>query len=72
MKILIAYLAVAIAASCPDSHCRRKHRDRARRADTTPAMKQRVAGMTAATQVTVWGAGLSFLATSPTPVSVVD
>ncbi len=33
-------------------------------------MKQRVAGMTAPTQVTVWGQDYLFLATSATPVSV--
>jgi len=33
-------------------------------------MKQRVAGMTAPTQVVVWGQDYLFLATSPTPVTV--
>ncbi len=69
MKILIAYLGVAIAAFA-QTPTPAESIETARKGPDTPAMKQRVAGMTAATQVTVWGQDYLFLATSPTPVSV--
>ncbi len=69
MKILIAWLGVAIAvfAQTPTPS---ESIEAARKGPETAAMKQRVAGMTAATQVTVWGQDYLFLATSATPVSV--
>src|ERR1700723_1795333 len=69
MKILIAYFGVAIAvfAQTPPPA---KSIEVARKGPETAAIKQRVAGMTAATQVTVWGQDYLFLATSATPVSV--
>jgi len=69
MKILIACLVVAttIFAQTPTPS---ESIEAARKGPDTVAMKQRVAGMTAATQVTVWGQDYLFLATSATPVSV--
>ena len=69
MKILIAFFGVAIAvfAQTPTAA---ESIETARKGPETAAMKQRVAGMTAATQVTVWGQDYLFLATSATPVSV--
>src|SRR5271154_3054153 len=69
MKILVAYLALAFAifAQTPTPA---ESVEAARKGPETTAMKQRVAGMTAPTQVTVWGQDYLFLATSATPVSV--
>ena len=69
MKILVAYLAVAIAifAQTPTPA---ESIEAARKGPETTAMKQRVAGMTAPTQVSVWGQDYLFLATSASPVSV--
>jgi enterochelin esterase family protein len=69
MKILIAWLgfAIAVFAQTPTAS---ESIETARKGPDTAAMKQRVAGMTAATQVTVWGQDYLFLATSATPVSV--
>src|SRR5579863_6751491 len=69
MKLLITWFATALAifAQTPTPS---ESIDAARKGPDTPAMKQRVAGMTAATQVTVWGQDYLFLATSATPVSV--
>ena len=69
MKILIAWLgfATAVFAQTPTAA---ESIETARKGPETAAMKQRVAGMTAATQVTVWGQDYLFLATSATPVSV--
>src|SRR5580658_5643247 len=69
MKILVAYFGVAIAifAQTPTPA---ESIEAARKGAETTAMKQRVAGITAPTQVTVWGQDYLFLATSATPVSV--
>src|ERR1700692_335601 len=69
MKILVAYIGVASAifAQTPSPA---ESIETARKGPETTAMKQRVAGMTAPTQVTVWGQDYLFLATSATPVSV--
>jgi enterochelin esterase family protein len=69
MKILIACLAVAIPviAQTPTPA---ESIEAARRGPETTAMKQRVAGLTAPTQVIVWGQDYLFLATSASPVSV--
>jgi hypothetical protein len=69
MKILIAWLGLTIAvfAQTPTPA---ESIEAARKGPETAQMKQRVAGMTAPTQVTVWGQDYLFLATSATPVSV--
>ena len=69
MKLLIAHLAAATAifAQTPPAA---QSIETARKGPDSPAMKQRVAGMTAPTQVTVWGQDYLFLATSPSQVSV--
>src|SRR5580704_954478 len=69
MKILIACLVftTTVFAQTPTPS---ESIEAARKGPDTAAMKQRVAGMTAATQVTVWGQDYLFLATSATPVSV--
>ncbi len=69
MKILLACFTVPLAlfAQTPtpaDSI------EAARKGPDSAAMKQRVAGITAPTQVTVWGQDYLFLSTSATPVSV--
>src|SRR6202789_3682472 len=69
MKILIAWLAFA-AAVFAQTPAPAESIETARKGPDTTAMKQRVAGITAATQVTVWGQDYLFLATSATPVSV--
>jgi len=69
MKILIAFLGLAITAFA-QTPTPSESIEAARKGPDTPAMKQRVAGMTAPTQVTVWGQDYLFLATSATPVSV--
>ena len=69
MKILIVHFAAAMAvfgqAATPAESI-----EAARKGPATAAMKQRVAGMTAPTQVSVWGQDYLFLATSATPVTV--
>ena len=69
MKILIAWLGLAIAvfAQTPTPA---ESIEAARKGPDTAAMKQRVAGMTAPTQVSVWGQDYLFLSTSASPVSV--
>lgn len=69
MKPLIACFisAIAIFAQTPTPS---ESIEAARKGPDTAAMKQRVAGMTTPTQVTVWGQDYLFLATSATPVSV--
>src|ERR1700733_11182799 len=69
MKILVAFLGVAIAvfAQTPTPA---ESIEAARKGPDTTAMKQRVAGMTAPPQVSVWGQDYLFLATSASPVSV--
>src|ERR1700679_3200559 len=69
MKILIAWLAFA-AAVFAQTPAPAESIETARKGPDTTAMKQRVAGITAATQVTVWGQDYLFLATSASPVSV--
>src|ERR1700735_3299981 len=69
MKILVAYLGVSIAvfAQTPTPA---ESIEAARKGPDTAAMKQRVAGLTGPTQVTVGGQDYLFLAPSATPVSV--
>ncbi|MDP9171818.1 MAG: alpha/beta hydrolase-fold protein [Acidobacteriota bacterium] len=69
MKILAVCLwaAPALFAQIPTPA---ESIEAARKGPDTAAMKQRVAGMTAATQVSVWGQDYLFLATSPSPVTV--
>src|SRR5580704_8162268 len=69
MKILIACL-VFTATAFAQTPTPAESIEAARKGPETAAMKQRVAGMTALTQVTVWGQDYLFLATSSTPVSV--
>jgi enterochelin esterase family protein len=69
MKILFAYFGVAVAlfAQAPTPA---ESIEAARKGPDSPAMKQRVAKMTAPAQVTVWGQDYLFLATSASPVTV--
>jgi enterochelin esterase family protein len=69
MKILVTYLAMAIAvyAQTPTPA---ESIEAARKGPASDAMKQRVAGMTAPTGVSVWGQDYLFLATSASPVTV--
>lgn len=69
MRILALYLGAAIVvfAQAPTPS---ESIDAARKGPASQAMKQRVAGMTAATQVTVWGQDYLFLATAPASVTV--
>jgi hypothetical protein len=69
MKILIAYFGVTFAlfAQTPTPA---ESIEAARKGPESPAMKQRVAKMTAPTQVSVWGQDYLFLATSASPVTV--
>ena len=69
MKTLSAFLCVAFAASA-QAPTPAESIEAARKGETSPEMKQRVAGMTAPTQVVVWGGDYLFLATSPAPVTV--
>lgn len=69
MKFLVANLvaAVAIFAQTPGPA---ESIEAARKGPESPAMKQRVSGMTAPVQVSVWGQDYLFLATSPSPVTI--
>jgi enterochelin esterase family protein len=69
MKLLIASLgfAITVFAQTPTPA---ESIEAARKGPESAAMKQRVAAMTAPTQVSVWGQDYLFLATSPAPVSV--
>ncbi len=69
MKILIGYLGIAVAlfAQTPTPA---EYIEAARKGADGTAMKQRVATMTAPTQVSVWGQDYLFLATSASPVTV--
>jgi enterochelin esterase family protein len=69
MKILIAFLGVAISL-CAQTPTPAESIEAARKGPQSAAMKQRVAGVTAARQVIVWGQDYLFLATSDSPVSV--
>jgi hypothetical protein len=69
MKVLVTHLVAAIAvfAQTPTPA---ESIEAARKGPESAAMKQRVAGMTAPTQVSVWGQDYLFLATSASPVTV--
>jgi enterochelin esterase family protein len=69
MKILFAYFGVAVAlfAQAPTPA---ESIEAARKGPDSPAMKQRVAKMTAPAQVIVWGQDYLFLAMSASPVTV--
>jgi enterochelin esterase family protein len=69
MKTLVAYLAMAMAvfAQTPTPA---ESIEAARKGPASDAMKQRVAGMTAPTSLSVWGQDYLFLATSASPVTV--
>jgi enterochelin esterase family protein len=69
MKILIAYFGITVALFA-QAQTPAESIEAARRGPESPAMKQRVAKMTAPTQVTVWGQDYLFLATSASPVTV--
>lgn len=69
MKILALSLGLALAALA-QSPTPAQSIEAARQGPASAAMKQRVAAMTAATQVTVSGQDYLFLATAPAPVSV--
>ena len=69
MKLLAAFLCIefAIFAQTPTPA---ESIEAARKGPESAAMKQRVAGMTAPTQISVWGQDYLFLATSASPVTV--
>ncbi len=69
MKILVAYLGIAIAifAQTPTPA---ESIEAARKGPKSAEMKQRVAGLAAPTDVSVWGQDYLFLATSASPVTV--
>ena len=69
MKILVALLGLttAVFAQTPTPA---ESIEAARKGPDDAAMKRRVAGMTAPTQVSVWGQDYLFLSTSASPVSV--
>ncbi len=69
MKTLIACFGLA-ATLCAQAPTPAESIDAARKGPDSPAMKQRVAKMTAPAQVTVWGQDYLFLATSPSAVTV--
>jgi enterochelin esterase family protein len=69
MKILAVFLCVefAVFAQTPTPA---ESIEAARKGPESAAMKQRVAAMTAPTQVSVWGQDYLFLATSASPVAI--
>jgi enterochelin esterase family protein len=69
MKTLLAFLSLA-AAVVAQTPTPAETIEMARKGPEAAAMKQRVSGMSAPTQVTVWGQDYLFLATAPAPVSI--
>jgi enterochelin esterase family protein len=69
MRHLIALLAVAIPL-CAQTPTPADTIEMARKGPDSPAMKQRVAGLTTPAQVIVWGQDYLFVATAPTQASV--
>jgi enterochelin esterase family protein len=66
----VAMCALCVSAAFAQGNSPAEMIETARHGPASAQMKERVAKMTAATQVTVWGQDYLFLATSPSPVTL--